>query len=171
MQLCKVRRGATHWLPRGMRTQDAARAPFPSLPACPPLSVGVRMWVGSEGRGAFLSHSCPLGRLETWRRLHRESEKDRHARLPGNAGGGPAETPPTHPTAALGPTTAATPLESRRALRSASQRDAKRPPPLIGGPATGAGSGRGRRIQDGGGQEVATVRVDGEGKSAAAASA
>lgn len=77
---------------------------------------------------------------------------------PGKRGRGAGRNP--HPPSP-GPTTAATPLESRRALRSASERDAKRPPPLIGGTAARAGSGRGRRIQDGGGQEVATVRVDG----------
>lgn len=92
-----MHRCATYWLSRVTRTHDVVRAPFPSLPACPSLSVGVRLWVGSEGRGAFLSHYCPLGRLETWRRLHRESKKHRHARLPGNTGGGGRAETPTHP--------------------------------------------------------------------------
>lgn len=89
----QVCRSAT-WGPRRMRTHGVVRAPFPSLPAYPSLSIVVRQWVGSQGRDAFLSHYSALERLRAGRGLHRESDKGLHGSLPGNAGRlGPGRDP------------------------------------------------------------------------------
>lgn len=88
--MCK---GATCWLSQRMRTQDVVRAPFPSLSICPSLSIGIWMWVVGQGRGAFLSYYCPLGRFGAWPRLDRESKAAKPAFLETREGGVPAETP------------------------------------------------------------------------------
>ena len=139
--MCKECRCAARWLSRRTRTRDVV-TPFISLPACPSLSTRVRMWVGGQGRRAFLSHCFPLRGLPARPRFRRDSQKGSHTSHPGNTRvrgpsrelrprAPPLPTPP-QPTRPRSLCAGAAP-QPRRAPRPASQRNATRPPPLIGG--------------------------------------